>query len=68
LGEASPKAQQLLGVLQQFMEAHVYPAEHTLEEHATGPNRCGVAALTHARLVCVRTWNAGITCNAVGSS
>mgnify|MGYP001810635880 CR=1 FL=1 len=41
LGEASPKAQELLVVLQGFMEQHVYPAEHILEEHATGNNRCG---------------------------
>lgn len=39
MGEASPKAQQLLGVLQGFMEAHVYPAESILEEHAMGDNR-----------------------------
>lgn len=40
LGAPSVRVQQLLRLLNQFMEQHVYPNEHVLEEHAGGPNRC----------------------------
>jgi hypothetical protein len=53
LGDASPKAQQLLGVLQRFMEEHVYPAEHTLEEHAGGDKRYGCVRLRRLRQLSV---------------